>query len=54
AQYLTQLKGERGVHAADLFLAATMLSNGITSIITNDRDFKKFSELTVYNPFFVK
>ncbi len=50
-QYLKLLKKEQGVHAADLFLSATMISNGITSIVTNDRDFEKISELTFYNPF---
>jgi len=51
ASYLKLLKKEHTIHASDLFLAATMLSNGITSIITHDRDFERISELTFYNPF---
>lgn len=50
-QYLKLLKEKQDVHAADLFLVATMLSSSVTSIITNDRDFEKLSELTVHNPF---
>lgn len=50
-QYLALLKSERGGHTTDLFLAATMLSHGISSIITNDRDFEKISTITTYNPF---
>ena len=51
AEYITLLKKERTVHASDLFLAATMVSQGVSSIVTNDRDFERISQLTVYNPF---
>jgi predicted nucleic acid-binding protein len=49
--YITLLKQEKGIHTTDLFLAATMLSHNISSIITNDRDFEKISTITIYNPF---
>ena len=36
----------------DAYLAATALSNGITTIATdNTRDFKKFKEIVILNPF---
>jgi len=36
----------------DAYLAATALSNGINTIATdNTRDFKKFKEITLLNPF---
>ena len=36
----------------DVFLAATMLDNGITSIITaNEKDFADIKGISVYNPF---
>ena len=36
----------------DAYLAATALSNGITTIATdNTRDFKKFKEIKLINPF---
>lgn len=39
------------LHPTDLFLVATMKSNGINSIITDDRDFGKIKEIKVFNPF---
>lgn len=39
----------------DAYLAATALSNGIYTIATdNVRDFQKFKELKIFNPFFQK
>lgn len=39
----------------DAYLAATALSNGITAIATdNTRDFKKFKEIKLINPFLQK
>lgn len=39
----------------DVYLAATALSNGITTIATdNTRDFKKFKEINLINPFLQK
>lgn len=39
----------------DAYLAATALSNGITTIATdNTRDFKKFKEIKLMNPFLQK
>lgn len=36
----------------DAYLVATMVSNGITQIATdNERDMKRFMEITVINPF---
>lgn len=44
-----KLKGNR---IFDAYLAATALSNGITTIATdNIRDFKKFKEIKLLNPF---
>jgi predicted nucleic acid-binding protein len=41
-----------GVRIFDGYLAATALSNGIFTIATdNTRDFKKFKELKIINPF---
>lgn len=39
------------LHPTDFFLVTTMLANGIDTIITDDRNFSKIKELTVYNPF---
>lgn len=50
-RYLQFLKDVPSVHTTDLLLAATMIAHGTSSIITNDRDFEKIPELTVYNPF---
>lgn len=39
----------------DTYLVATALSNGITTIATdNTRDFKKFKEIKIINPFLQK
>jgi predicted nucleic acid-binding protein len=39
------------LYAFDLFLAATMLDNGITHIITaNEKDFADIQGISVYNP----
>lgn len=36
----------------DAYLVATILSNGVGTIATdNEKDFKRFSEITVINPF---
>lgn len=48
--YATRLS-DTVLHPTDFFLMTTMLANGIDSIITDDRDFPKIKELTVYNPF---
>lgn len=48
--YATKLS-EAILHPTDLFLMTTMLANGIDSIITDDRDFLKVKEITVFNPF---
>lgn len=41
-----------GLHTFDTSLVATMLSHGITTLATdNVRDFQKFSEIRVLNPF---
>jgi predicted nucleic acid-binding protein len=49
--YLRYVAKHSHVHTTDLFLAATMVSHGISSIITNDRDFEKIPGIRVYNPF---
>ena len=42
----------QGVKTFDLWLIATMLSNGVDTIITaNEDDFKNFKEIRVINPF---
>ena len=42
----------KGRKIFDLYLVATMLSNGIDTIYTaNDKDFKDFSEIKAINPF---
>ena len=42
----------KGRKIFDLYLVATMLSNGIETIYTaNDKDFKDFSEIKAVNPF---
>ena len=42
----------RGIRVFDAYLAATALSNDIDTIATdNVRDFKVFSQITVFNPF---
>lgn len=47
-----KIKGNR---IFDAYLAATALSNGITSIATdNTRDFKKFKGIKLINPFLQK
>lgn len=51
SQYLKLLSENHTVHMTDLFLAATMLSCGITSIITSDSVFEKILGVKVYNPF---
>ncbi len=39
----------------DAYIAATAISNDIDTIATdNEKDFKKFSEITVHNPFRVE
>lgn len=48
--YATRLS-DTVLHPTDFFLMTTMLANGIDSIITDDRDFPKIKELTVFNPF---
>lgn len=39
------------LHPTDLFLVATMKSNGVDSIITDDQDFEKIRGIKVYKPF---
>lgn len=48
--YATRLSNT-ALHPTDCFLMTTLLANGVDSIITDDRDFLKIKELTVYNPF---
>lgn len=38
-------------HTVDLFLAATALSNGVSTIITADSDFEKIKGIKALNPF---
>ena len=52
-KYLSLLRKNESVHMTDLFLAATMFSAGIDSIITNDLVFEKISGIKIYNPFIV-
>lgn len=49
---LAHSKKITGRRVFDVYLVATMLSNGIKTIYTaNDRDFKMFKEIKVVNPF---
>lgn len=51
---LIKLHKLTGNRIFDAYLAATMLSNGITRIATdNERDFKIYKGIEVYNPFSV-
>jgi len=55
--FLNLIKGlkQRRKEFFDVFLAATMLDNGITNIITvNDKDFADIKGISVYNPFPIK
>jgi predicted nucleic acid-binding protein len=46
------LAGQAGIHFWDALIAACMLENGISVIITeNEDDFKKAQGITVVNPF---
>jgi predicted nucleic acid-binding protein len=46
------LAGQAGIHFWDALIAACMLENGISVIITeNESDFKKTQGITVVNPF---
>jgi len=52
ALYLAEKNNISGKKIFDLYLVATMLSNGIETIYTaNDKDFKDFSEIKAVNPF---
>jgi hypothetical protein len=35
----------------DVHIAALCLEHGVSELVTGDRDFSRFSELTVVNPF---
>ena len=49
---LAQIKGVKGQNIYDTQIVATMLDNGIRRIYTNnDKDFVKFGEIEVVNPF---
>jgi len=50
-RFFTLIADNAVVHLTDLFLAATALAYGITTIATNDRDFEKIKGIKVYNPF---
>lgn len=41
----------RGSLVPDAHVVALMLEHGVTTIWTNDRDFRKFDEITVHDPF---
>ncbi len=43
--------GVRGNLIHDAHIAALCLEHGVTELITGDRDFSRFPELTVRNPF---
>lgn len=52
ALYFSIERKIKGRRVFDLYLIATMLSNGIDTIYTaNDKDFKDFSEIRAVNPF---
>lgn len=47
-----RLDGEYGVPYWDALIAATMLGNGVTEVLTeNGKDFKKIPHIRVINPF---
>lgn len=48
---LNQTLKVRGKLTTDARIAATLISNGITTIYTKDSDFRKFKELKVIEPF---
>lgn len=53
ALYLAEKKNISGKKIFDIYLVATMLSNGINTVYTaNDKDFKDFSEIKAINPFY--
>ena len=52
ALYFAQERKIKGRKIFDLYLIATMLSNGVDTIYTaNDKDFKIFKEIKAVNPF---
>lgn len=54
ALYLAEKANISGRKIFDLYLVATMLSNGIDTIYTaNDKDFKDFPQIKAINPFLV-
>lgn len=50
AIFLKMLKEESGVYIFDLFLAATAISAGIKMIVSDDHDFRKIKEISLFNP----
>lgn len=49
---LTQRPEVSGNHVFDAYLVATMLTNGVDEMVTdNERDMTKFPEIRVVNPF---
>ena len=50
-QCYTSLGGARGNDVPDAVIVALMIEYGVTTILTNDRDFRRYPEVRVRNPF---
>ena len=50
-QHVTDAMTVRGNLVADAHVAAILFQNGVRTLYSNDRDFRKFESLDVRNPF---
>lgn len=49
--FMKLLQKETGVYVFDLFLAATAKAAGVSTIVSDDDDFRNLPGFTAYNPF---
>jgi predicted nucleic acid-binding protein len=50
-RHVTDTMSVRGNLVADAHLATILFQNGVRTLYSNDRDFRKFESLEIRNPF---